>query len=305
MAQTARIEAPLVQVTNVSCRELFSPCFEAENDLFNQVNNWLNSDAFRPVREALMMSLKPEDSIRFFVQTADLQVRSLPLHLWTWFERYPQAELVLSEPNYRQMPMIKTVASRQVRVLAILGDGRGLNIERDRTLLEQLPNVELTCLVEPVRSQLNDSLWSGPWDILFFAGHSSCQNDQQQIRINSTEGLTLPELKYALRKATERGLKLSIFNACDGLALVQNLSELSLPPAVVMRYPVSDIVAQTFLKYFLSAFSQGIPLHQAVRDAREQLQGLESQFPFASWLPVLHQNLATPPLTWEMLSVKP
>jgi len=92
-----------------------------------------------------------------------------------------------------------------------------------------------------------------------------------------------------------------LLNACDGLQLLQDLNELSLPPTIVMRYPVPDLVAQTFLKYFLSAFSQGAPLHQAVRDAREQLQGIESQFPFATWLPVLHQNPASPPLTWSSL----
>ncbi len=160
----------------------------------------------------------------------------------------------------------------------------------------------MTCLVEPARSQLNDALWSQPWDIFFFAGHSASTTSQQSLCISPSENLTLNELKYALKKATERGLKLSIFNACDGLQLIQALQDLdNLPPTIVMRYPVPDVVAQTLLKYFLTAFSQGIPLHQSVRDAREQLQGLESQFPFATWIPVLHQNLATPPLTWAIL----
>lgn len=307
MAQNTRISAPLVQVTNVSYRKMFHACHELEADLQQQLNGWLNSDQFRPVREALMASLSPEDSIRFVLQTADLQLRGLPFHLWAWFDRYSRAELVLSEASYRQRQpdalKTRTVAS-EVSVLAILGDGEGLDIERDRTLLAQLPNVNLTCLVEPVRSQLNDSLWSQPWDILFFAGHTTCQNAQQQLRINPDESLTLSELKYALRKATERGLKLAIFNACDGLQLLRDLQDLPLPPTIVMRYPVPDKVAQSFLKYFLTAFSQGMPLHQAVREAREQLQGLESQFPFATWLPVLYQNPASLPLTWQNLRSK-
>ena len=68
-----------------------------------------------------------------------------------------------------------------------------------------------------------------------------------------------------------------------------------------MRHPVPDKVAQAFLKYFLNSFSQGIPLHLAVREAREQLEGLESQFPFASWLPVLWQNPSAQPITWTHL----
>ncbi|NJM96397.1 MAG: CHAT domain-containing protein [Phormidesmis sp. RL_2_1] len=294
-----RIDAPAVQLTNVSYRELFEHCQEVHGDLLCQINSWLNSEQFRPVRDTLLAALDPVDSIRFVLQTDSMPIRAMPLHLWEWFDRYIHAELVLSEPIYRQGAAAST-ASGQVRILAILGDSRGLDVARDRRLLEQLPDVALTCLVEPVRSQLNDSLWEQPWDILFFAGHSTCTNSQQQLRINATESLSLSDLNYGLRQAIQRGLKLAIFNACDGLQLIENLSaDLSLPPTIVMRHPVPDAVAQAFLKHFLSAFSQGAPLHQAVREARERLQGIESQFPFATWLPVLCQNPAGLPLTWE------
>ena len=54
------------------------------------------------------------------------------------------------------------------------------------------------------------------------------------------------------------------------------------------------------------AFSGGQSLYSAVREARERLQGLESQFPCASWLPTLWQNPAFVPPTWETLrGVKP
>jgi CHASE2 domain-containing sensor protein len=64
---------------------------------------------------------------------------------------------------------------------------------------------------------------------------------------------------------------------------------------------VPDEVAQKFLKYFLKAFAGGKPLYLAAREAREQLQGLESEFPCASWLPVIFQNPAQVPPTWEDL----
>jgi CHASE2 domain-containing sensor protein len=60
-------------------------------------------------------------------------------------------------------------------------------------------------------------------------------------------------------------------------------------------------VAQAFLKYFLKAFASGKPLYAAVREAREKLQGLEEDFPCASWLPVICQNPAAVPLTWPEL----
>ena len=66
-----------------------------------------------------------------------------------------------------------------------------------------------------------------------------------------------------------------------------------------MGEPVPDRVAQTFLKYFLEAFSRGESLYLSVREARERLQGLESQFPCASWLPVIFQNPAATPPSWN------
>ncbi|HEY9806533.1 MAG TPA: ABC transporter substrate-binding protein, partial [Candidatus Obscuribacterales bacterium] len=60
-------------------------------------------------------------------------------------------------------------------------------------------------------------------------------------------------------------------------------------------------VAQAFLRYFLQAFAQGQSLYLSVRQAREQLQGLEGDFPCASWLPVLCQNPVESPLTWPVV----
>ena len=303
--QAFRIDAPQVQITNVSYQEDTEQCRQAQQRLKQQINSWLNSERFRPVRETLLSHLHPTDMIRLIVQTEDMHIRSLPLHLWDWFDRYPQAELVLSQATYCQwpQPVVNTMAEgARVNILAVLGDSQALDVQRDLELLQALPDVSLTCLVEPGRSQLNDALWAQSWDILFFAGHSCHSEQGQKLRLNAHESLSLRDLKHGIRKATERGLKLAIFNACDGLKLLKSLSqELTLPATILMRYPVPDRVAQAFLKYFLNAFSQGIPLHLAVREAREQLEGLESQFPFASWLPVLWQNPSAQPITWAHL----
>ncbi|NJQ98827.1 MAG: CHASE2 domain-containing protein, partial [Hydrococcus sp. CSU_1_8] len=80
---------------------------------------------------------------------------------------------------------------------------------------------------------------------------------------------------------------------------------LNIPQIIVMREPVSDRVAQAFLKYFLNEFSDDQPFDVAVRKARERLQGIEGQFPGASWLPVIFQNPAHTPPTWKDLCQKP
>ncbi|MFB2897505.1 CHASE2 domain-containing protein, partial [Aerosakkonemataceae cyanobacterium BLCC-F50] len=98
--------------------------------------------------------------------------------------------------------------------------------------------------------------------------------------------------------AIKRGLSLAIFNSCEGLGLACQLISLHIPQMIVMREPVPDLVAQEFLKHFLEGFSQGESFYLAVREAGERLQGLESDFPCASWLPVICQNPAESPLHW-------
>ncbi|NJO19282.1 MAG: hypothetical protein HC838_03310 [Spirulinaceae cyanobacterium RM2_2_10] len=67
---------------------------------------------------------------------------------------------------------------------------------------------------------------------------------------------------------------------------------------IVMRDRVPDQVAQAFLNYFLTGFASGQPLYEAARAARERLQGLETDYPCASWLPVIWQNPSAIPLVW-------
>jgi hypothetical protein len=75
-----------------------------------------------------------------------------------------------------------------------------------------------------------------------------------------------------------------IFGGTDSSA------ELQLPQMIVMREVVPDLVARQFLKYFLGAFSQGQSLHLAEREARERLQGMEKDYPCASWLPTIYSR---------------
>ncbi|MEO0683844.1 MAG: pentapeptide repeat-containing protein, partial [Cyanobacteria bacterium J06649_11] len=292
-----RLNIPNTQVTNISKRDLFKECNQFSEILKTEVNNWLNSPTFRPIKEQLLEKLNPSDSIRILLQTENSQLRRIPFQLWDFFQRYTKAEIALSSPNYERLEK-STSPHSKIKILAIIGDSNGIDIEGDRTLLQQLPNTEVTFLVEPQRQVLNDELWVQSWDILFFAGHSSTQTDQNigKLAINQTDSLTISELKNAISKAIEQGLHLAIFNSCDGLGLAANLTELHIPQMIVMREPLPDKVATIFLKNFLREFYISKPLHQSVREARYQLQGLEYEFPCASWLPVIFQNPGELPL---------
>ena len=290
------LKAKAGQITNFSIGDVNK---KADN-LSQKFNQWLKSPQFSHVREELIAHLKEDDEVRLIIQTSNLDLRKLPWHLWDILERYPKAEISVSAPNFRQVRLAK-VANNQVKILAILGDDDGINVEADRKFLDSIPGAKVKFLVKPNRQELNDLLWEQSWDILFFAGHSRTEGETGILSINKTESLTIPDLRYALKKAIEKGLQLAIFNSCDGLGLAQDLADLNLPQMIVMREPVPDKVAQEFLKYFLGSFSGGQSFYLAVREAREQLQGLESHFPCASWLPVICQNPAEQPLTRQNL----
>jgi hypothetical protein len=296
----------------------FEQCQQSAQDFINNFKNWLSSSqdsALQNLREKLCQKLGDEkEAIRVIIQTDDAVLKKLPWHEWDLFaDTYTQAEVALwCSSEYEKPTVVQTTDKTAVRILAILGNSEGINIESDRKSLENLmiKGAKPTFLVEPKRAEVSDNLWDQNWDILFFAGHSSSQNETGRIYINRSPNpkencLTITQLKFGLRKAINHGLQLAIFNSCDGLKLAIDLAELNIPQVIVMREPVPNRVAQTFLQFFLNAFTGGESLYVAVRNARERLRenGLDDKFPGACWLPVIYQNpTVKPPSYHDFLS---
>ncbi len=188
-----RLEKPNAQVTNSS--ELIKNCDNAAQSLSSSLQTWLNSETFRPIKERLLEKLHPSEPIRVIIQTSDLHLRRLPWHLWEFFGRYSHAEVALSSPDYENTNISNLSANKNVKILAILGNSDGINIKADRQYLESLPKAKITFLPEPQRKDINDHLWEQDWDILFFAGHSKTDGEIGRIYINSTDSLTIGDLK--------------------------------------------------------------------------------------------------------------
>src|SRR5919199_2002617 len=239
----------------------------------------------------------------------DILLRKLPWHTWDLFDRLNHAEVVLSTRFSR--PTLPLQAP--VRTLAIFGsDEGGLNLEEDIRALKELERdgSEIDIRLQPDREQLSKCLFHQPWDILFFAGHSfsdaGCQSGA--IQIQDGVALALEDLREDLKRAIRNGLKLVIFNSCDGLGIARFIEQLSvsaglrMPVMIVMREPVPDRVARKFLQYFLEEFSQGKPLYLAVREARNRLHWMHSDdkhpCPAATWLPIVCQNPNQPELVF-------
>lgn len=286
-------------ITHISEEDFTGICEQIKNTL----NDWLSDKNFLNIERKLRQNLSPNEEIRFILQSEDYQVKKIPWLLWQFFEDYPLTEVALSSLNFE--PRIKVLQqSIKVKILAILGDSTGINVEKDRQILSNLPNAETIFLIKPTREELFEKLWDEKgWDLLFFSGHSETNKNNYTgyIYLNSQEKLTIQQLKNALQKAIENGLQLAILNSCDGLGLGKSLADLFIPQTVLMREPISDKVAQKFLQYFLQIFSSGQSFYLSVKEARERLQALENDFPCASWLPIIWQNPAEIPPTWQDL----
>jgi CHASE2 domain-containing sensor protein len=299
---------PIAITISSSRAEQLEKCRDLAAQLSQKINSWLYSEPFRKLKETLLAELSPLDTVRFLIKTDDIVLRRLPWYCWDIFDGYPKAEIALSATASKKTPLANINGSRNcVKILAILGNSQNIDIEQDCKLLAELPSAEITFLVEPSRSQIGKELWEKNWDILFFAGHSSTDSDGRsgKFYINKTESLTVKELKHGFKLAVSSGLQLAVVNSCDGLGIARQLEDLGIPQTIVMREPVCDRVAQDFLKYFLASFCGGESLYVSVRLARQRLAELESEIPGADWLPVICQNPASQPPTWQELLHKP
>lgn len=290
--------------TNYSTSEV-DACRYFVRNLETSMRNWLQhsqDQGWQKIRERLVKELaNKSDEFRVIITAINSELCKLPWHVWDLMESNPDVEIAFSYPNDGESELPETNYNNQVRILAILGDSSGIDTEPDRDAIRQLNDAKPVFLAQPTSRELIKELRKKEgWDIFFFAGHSETNGEIGRIYINESESLEISDFKNALKEASRYGLKLAIFNSCDGLGLAQQLADLHIPVIIVMREPVPDEVAQSFLREFLTEYAYGQPLYTSVRRARERLEEFQD-LPGATWLPVICQNPAKVPPTWQEL----
>ena len=301
------------QPTNYADEDIESIAQELDNlsqDLTTQFQEWLDNKSFREeIYEELIDDTKRNDHIRLMIATDDENTKCLPWHLWKFFEKRKKAGFSFSFPRFLEVQQSKTPLGK-VRILAVFGDDTDLNTDADRRILQNLndaKNAELVILrhqqnhpltVDALDKALRDKQG---WDIFFFAGHSVSHGGRGQMGLSPESLCSIEELRFSFQYAISRGLQLAIFNSCSGLGFAKQLQDLSIPQVIVMSREIPDSIAQNFLEEFLGHFSDGESFHLSVRHARQTLLNSENEFPNASWLPVICQNPASIPPTWNSL----
>ncbi len=290
----------------------------AADELKASLHQWFNSPQLEALKESIVNRIRglsdPSVPIFFkfntFSQEQNTFLRRLPWSCWDLFDELPNADAAL---GFAYTDSVKP-SLRNLKILAVFGsDEGGINLEADRRFVSQLKQFgarvrDLSC---PKPETLYSTLRHNAYDVLFFAGHSLSTDGQRngELLLQPQRPVSMKRFLSSLQTAARRGLKLAIFNSCDGLGLADLLTQRArIPSVVVFREPVPDEVARRFLQYFLQEFSNGTPLFRAVREARNQLQFLEDRpenpLPCASWLPVVCQNPSQSELVWDKTARK-
>jgi CHASE2 domain-containing sensor protein len=295
--------------TNRATREITDDCWQRMRQVEANLNEWLQPSGelgWQKIRERLSKELATQaDTLRLAIKARDPILWKLPWHSWDLLSSYPNVGVSYSPVEYESWEIAKhQTQSDRVRLLAIFGDNQNLDLAADRQAIENLQETESVFYHQPQARDLIAQLRDAQgWDIFFFAGHSQTIEQRGRISLSARESIETDQFKHALREAVQKGLKIAIFNSCEGLGLAQQLADLHVPIIIVMQEIVPDVVAQSFLKEFLRGYAGGQPLYTAVRRAQERLEEF-TELPGATWLPIIYQNPAEVPPTWQDLRPK-
>jgi CHASE2 domain-containing sensor protein len=264
------------------------------------------------IRDTLIEELAshPED-VSIIIQAKDTDLWKLPWYAWDLLEKKSSENVGISFsfPSGQRVSNISPIqpesftgTGNKVRILVVLGSDRGIDLDPDKQAILNLAEADPHFLYKPTAQELNQNLRDKQgWDIFLFAGHSESDKHKERIYISEHEFVEIADFKHSLREAIGHGLKVAIFNSCQGMGLAERLADLHLPFSIVMQEAVPDRIAQAFLREFLTEYSQGKLLYTAVRIATQRLEDFNQKWPGATWLPIICQNPTELPPSWQDL----
>ena len=273
---------------------------QAEAQLLEVFYSWLRSEKLYEIRSKIAIEGGKDKATTTLFLTCNGELERLPWETWELGAEFAHSvEIVRSPTNITNSNYKTFKPCGKPRILVILGDDTGLDLDGDRTAintLKQIAEVKLVTWnsrqsITEIKQQIQQALTDAKgWEVLFFAGHS---NDTAitggEIAIAPNLSLSVSEIADGLKVAQANGLQFALFNSCSGLSIANSLIDLGLSQVVVMREPVHNKVAQVFLVQFLQALADGRNVQQALVSAREQLKQEKQKliYPSAYLIPSL------------------
>ncbi|MBW4653742.1 MAG: CHASE2 domain-containing protein [Kaiparowitsia implicata GSE-PSE-MK54-09C] len=276
---------------------------QAEARLLSELHTWLKDGELFDLRAELTSASPAAErdhaKTELFITCDPIEIARLP---WETWELGQQVQIVRSPPNIRAATGDRQSFRRgKARVLAILGDETGLNFTGERNALNAQkklleihylgwqPGEDTNALKQRICRTIADPQG---WDVLFFAGHSNeAALLDGQVAIAPNTALSIKELTPALREAQRHGLQFALFNSCSGLDIAQALISLGLSQVAIMREPIHNEVAQTFLVQLLQRLAQFEDVQEALRGACEFLDAKHKfTYPSAYLVPSLFRH---------------
>ncbi|RMF26468.1 MAG: CHASE2 domain-containing protein, partial [Cyanobacteria bacterium J083] len=279
-----------------------------EKKLIAELNQWLKSPELANIQKQILKSvtipsLQPID---LFIASNNVNLAKLPWEAWQ-ITTEPSIDRQINFFRYpieiQEQVEFNLGSTAQLKVLAVFGDDHNIDLTQDRLTIERLPASCQAKILERQAQQeagefieeVKQALTAQSWDIFFFAGHSEANFSQGgELCIAPGVSITIKELEPQLVQAKRKGLKLAIFNSCNGLSLGEYLISLGIPQAVIMREPIHNQPAQTFLETFLNALTQAKNPYIALEEARQELKKYARKHPCAYLIPSIFRHPDAP-----------
>jgi CHASE2 domain-containing sensor protein len=277
--------------------EIINKIKESKKEVKEQFEKWLNYHEFTQIKltiDAWFHDKKDNENI-ILIETRDDSIKKLPWHFWNEIifsnkTETPNTEVILLHENSSKLKQGK---GNKFNILVVRGgsdNSTQKDIEIFQDFQKNLNNVYIDYLPEEGNileyEALSRSLRKNKYDMMYFCGHSGTPGMQvtPELYHNLKE-----DNNYSFKKAVEQGLKLIIFNSCDGLDLVPDF----VPCAIVMKKKIEDTIAHAWIKTFLEEYKKYPSIYLSLNKSRGAIgDELQHKVPCNDWLPVIIQNTA-------------
>jgi hypothetical protein len=278
---------------------------EYESKLLTDLKTWLSSEKLSAIRLTLSKMIKKSVKqklnypVNIFLSCSSLELERLPWEAWEIENEIASPvtiRIIRTANNIRSDYVVKNYQKhhKKARILAIFGDQTGLDFQKDIEALSSLSSLaEIKIMtwqdnkdIAQHKSAIHQTLVDQKgWDILLFTGHSD-ENTilGGELGIAPKQSISLQEFEPYFKKAQVNGLQFALFNSCSGLNIAHTLIDWGFNQVLIMREPIQNTVAQTFLVEFLQALAQEKNVNDALIEACQSLKNHLS-YPSAYLIP--------------------